>query len=130
DTAMAAYFRIFSAAEQAGYYTGIDSALMYMHRSVYRTGTNRRKGVYLRAVAGYSDDPHISRSIMVHILHDAAVTALYQDEYTRAGYYFRKALSLFGPNDTDSVSISLKQLTYASISSLWLIMHEERHALE
>ncbi len=130
DTAMAMYFKIFSAAEKTGYHKGMDSTLMYMHRSVYRTGTNRHKGTYLRAAAGYSDDPAISRDIMIHILHDAAITALYQDEYTRAGYYFRKALSLFNPNDTDSISVSLKQLTYASISSLWLIMHEEEHALE
>src|SRR5690606_29688781 len=91
---------------------------------------NRYKGKLLRAAAGYCDDPAINRNIRVHILHDAAVTSLYQDEYTRSGYYFRKALSLFGPNDTDSVSISLKRLIYASISSLWLIMHEDRHALE
>jgi len=128
DSAVAYYARIFAAAHRKGYYRGIDSTLMYLHRCLWTHGTNAGKAVHLRAIAAYSDDPGINRHIMIRILEDIGVTSLYMDQYARSGYYFNKALSLFRPGDTDQLSRSLKQSLYCSLASLWTVMHEEQHA--
>jgi len=129
DSAMAIYFRIFKTCMEQRYHAGADSALMYMHRCIWKRGMGRQHARWLRIAAEYSDHVGISPLIMAHILDDIGIYSMYGGQYMMSGYYFHKALTKLGSSDTGGAATALRHLIYCNLGALWGTLHEHRNAL-